>query len=181
MKIFDKDFKEIFSSQIATLLGGLISGTLLAIYTDKIFLLPGMLIIFPGFMEMRGNICGSLASRLTSGLFLGIIKSGSGIKTKIIKGNLFASLFLVILISIVLGLSAFFINFFILQIYTPKIILIPLLAGLIANMIEIPITIFTTLYLYKNGHDPNNIMGPFVTTIGDITSILSLLIAISIV
>jgi len=58
-----------------------------------------------------------------------------------------------------------------------KIILMPLVAGVIANLIEIPLTLFATFYLFKKGHDPNNIIGPFVTTTGDITSIISLLIA----
>ena len=65
----------------------------------------------------------------------------------------------------------------ILNILTVKIIFLPLFAGIIANAIEIPLTFFVTIYLFKKGHDPNNIMGPFVTSTGDITSIISLLIA----
>src|SRR3989338_5445908 len=73
MNVIDKSFKEIFSSQIVSLFGGLIAGIILAVYSDKIFLIPGMLILLPGFLEMRGNISGSFASRLSSGLFLRVI------------------------------------------------------------------------------------------------------------
>ena len=59
--------------------------------------------------------------------------------------------------------------------------MIPLIAGIIANTIEIPLTLFTTLYLFKKGYDPNNIMGPFVTSTGDIISILSILITLTII
>ena len=180
MRIFDKNFKEIFFSQLVSIIGGLIAGTILAIYTDKILLIPGMLIILPGFLEMRGNISGSLASRITSGLFLGVIKSNK-LKTKLIKGNLFASFFLAVFVSGVLGLVAFLFNYFILHIYLLKIILLPVIAGFIANAILIPLAMAATFYLFKKGHDPDNIIGPFVTSTGDLVSIISLLIALVII
>lgn len=177
MEIFDINFKEIFSSQLVSIAGGLIAGTILAIYTNKILLIPGMLILLPGFLEMRGNISGSFASRLSSGLFLGAIKPDN-LKTKIIQGNLLASFLLAIFVSFALGLIAFVFNFFVFHNLTIQIILLPLIAGVIANAIEITSTLFFTFYLFKKGHDPNNIMGPFVTSTGDIVSIVSLLIAL---
>ena len=180
MGIFDKTFKEIFISQIISILGGLIVGTILVIYTDKIFIIPSMLLIIPGILQMRENISGSFASRLSSGLFLRVIKPNKT-QTKIIKGNLYASFFLAILTSLMIGLIAFFFNYLLTHIFLFKIILIPLIAGIIANTIEIPLTLFTTLYLFKKGYDPNNIMGPFVTSTGDIISILSILITITII
>lgn len=180
MAIFDKTFKEIFISQIISIFGGLIVGTTLVIYTDKIFIIPSMLLIIPGILQMRENISGSFASRLSSGLFLRVIKPNK-IKTKIIKGNLYASFFLAILTSLIIGLIAFFFNYLLTHMFLFKIILIPLIAGIIANIIEIPLTLFTTLYLFKKGYDPNNIMGPFVTSTGDVISILSILITIMII
>ncbi len=180
MNILDNNFKEIFSSQIISIAGGIIAGTLLAIYTDKILLIPGMLILLPGFLEMRGNISGTFASRLSSGLFLGVIKTNR-INTKIIKSNLLASFLLAIFVSFILGLIAFLFNFFVLNIVILKIILIPLIAGIIANAIEISLTLFATFHLFKKGHDPNNIMGSIITTTGDVTSIISLLIALVII
>jgi mgtE-like transporter len=178
--LFDKSFKEILSSQLVSIAGGLIAGFVLAVTTDKLLLIPGMLITLPGFLDMRGNISGSLASRLSSGLFLGVIKPNK-FKTKIIKGNVTASFIMAAIISLFLGLIAFMFNNLVLHIFTPNIIMIFLIAGLIASAIEIPVAIFLTFYFFKRGHDPNNILGPFVTSSGDITSILSLLIALLII
>jgi mgtE-like transporter len=180
MDIFDKGFREIFSSQIISIMGGLIAGIIIAIYMDKLLFIPGMLILLPGFLEMRGNISGSFASRLSSGLFLGIIKPDK-FKTKIIKGNLLASFLLAVIISLALGLVAFLLTYFIFKVFILEIILLPLIAGIIANAIEIPLTLIVTFYLFKKGHDPNNIMGPFVTSTGDITSVISLIIALVII
>ena len=177
MKTFDSSFKELLTSEIVSIIGGLFAGTILAIYTDKLLLLPGMLILLPGFLEMRGNISGSFSARLSSGLFLGVINPKK-IDTKLIRENLIASFILVITISLLLGLFAFGFNYFVFHIASRRIILLPLLAGILANAIEIPMTLVVTLYLFRKGHDPNNIMGPFVTSTGDITSILSLLLVL---
>lgn len=180
MKIIDRSFNEILSTQIIAIIGGLIVGTTLAVFTDRILLLPGMLILVPGFLEMRGSISGSLAARITSGLFLGVVNPKHE-KTKLIKGNIIAAITMALIISLVLGILAFSFNYLVMHEYTPRIIAIALIAGIIANAIEIPITVISTFYLFKKGHDPNNIMGPFVAGTGDITSVIALLIALVII
>jgi mgtE-like transporter len=180
MSFFDKSLREIFTSQIVSVTGGLIAGTILAMYTDKVLLIPGMFLILPGLLEMRGNISGTFASRLSSGLFLGIIKPNK-YNTKLLRGNLLASFLLAIFVSLALGLLAFLFNYFVFHTLTYNVILLALIAGVIANTIEIPLTLFTTFYLFKKGHDPNNIMGPFVTSTGDVTTVLSILIALVII
>jgi len=178
--IFDEGFKEIISSQLFSVMGGIIAGVALAAYTDKLLLIPGMLLVLPAFLDMRGNISGSLSSRLSSGMFLGVVKP-TKIDTKITRGNFSASFLLATIVSLFLGLVSFLFSQFVLHIFYPNIIIIFLLAGMIANLIQIPITIFLTFYFFKKGHDPNNILGPFVTSTGDVISIVSLLIALVII
>jgi mgtE-like transporter len=178
--IFDESFKEIISSQLFSVIGGTIAGVVLAASTGKILLVPGMLLALPAFLDMRGNISGSLSSRISSGLFLGIVKPKS-IDTKITRGNFQASFLLATIISLSLGLISFLFNQFVLHVFYPQVILIFLLAGMIANLIQIPLTLILTFYFFKKGHDPNNILGPFVTSTGDVISIASLLIALVII
>src|SRR3989338_7035983 len=137
---FDKNFREIFSSQSVSIIGGLIAGILLAAFIDKLLLIPGMLILLPGFLEMRGNISGSLASRISSGLFLKVIKPGD-YKSKIVSGNIAAATLLAILVSLFLGLLAFAFDYLVLHKIVTDIIFIPLIAGIIANAIEIVVTL----------------------------------------
>lgn len=177
MKFLDRNFKEIFSSQLISIIGGLIAGTIIGIYRDNLLLIPGLLIILPGFLEMRGNISGSLASRISSGLFLKAINP-KRIKTRIIKGNITASFLLAIIVSFALGLLGFAFTYFVFHQFSWNLIFIPLIAGIVANLVEVPITLVATFYLFRKGHDPNNIMGPFVTSTGDITSVIALLIAV---
>ena len=176
MPFLDRNFFEILGSQAVSLAGGIVAGTLLAVYTDQLLLLPGIFIMLPGFLEMRGNISGSFSSRISSGLFLGIIRARSPSR-KIIRGNLAASFILATAVSLLLGIIAFVFSFFIGGVVFPEIIILPLIAGVLANAIEIPLTLFATIYLYRKGHDPNNIMGPFITSTGDVISVLSLLLS----
>lgn len=180
MAFFDRNFREIFVSQVVSVIGGLIAGTVLAVYVNKIFLIPGMFILLPGFLEMRGNISGSFASRLSSGLFLGVV-SPHKYRTRILSGNLVASFLLAVIVCLALGLLAFIFNYIAFQIITPEVFVIALVAGMIANAIEIPLTLFFTFYFFKKGHDPNNIMGPFITSTGDVTSVIALLIAVAVI
>ena len=174
--IFDSAFKEILSAEMIAVIGGIIAGTILAVYTDNFLIIPGMLIILPGFLEMRGNISGSFASRLISGLFLGVIKP-SNIRDRIVKENITATFLLSAVVSFIFGLILFFFNYIFLNNISYLLLALPFIAGIIANIIEVPIVLGGTFYFFKKGHDPNNIMGPFITATGDITSIISLLIA----
>lgn len=175
-----KDFDEILSGELISLTGGLFTGFMLTFATNKLDLIPALFILFPGFMEMRGNISGSLASRIASGLYVGVMKHKLE-RRKIIIGNVIAAFLLVTTISLFLGMLAYYVGLDFFGIDAPNIIMISLVAGLISNAIEIPLTLTTTLSIFKRGHDPNNIMGPYVTSTGDIISVFSLLIAIAVI
>ncbi len=177
MQFLSHDFKEILGAEIISVTGGLFAGFLLASFVGKLSLIPGLLIFLPGFLEMKGNISGTLASRLSSGMFLGVVKPKFH-RSRVLKGNVIASFLLVIILSLILGSIAYIASSFVLGVSAPQIILVALIAGIISNLIEIPLTVATTFWLFRKGHDPNNIMGPYVTTLGDIVSIVALLIGI---
>ena len=87
-----RDFSEILSSELVSVTGGIISGTLLAIFTDRLFLLPGLLILLPGFLELQNASSGSLAARLGSELHTRRIRPGK--KSRLITENKMASFIL---------------------------------------------------------------------------------------
>ncbi len=180
MEILHKDFREILAGEFVSTTGGVFAGLMLAVFIDKLMLIPGLLIFLPGFLEMRGNISGSLSSRLSSGLFLGALKPKIE-HNRILRGNVIASFLLAIIASLVLGVVAYLVSLFVFGINSYSIIIVSLVAGVLSNLIEIPLTVIATFWFFRKGHDPNNVMGPYTATIGDIVSIFSLLIAILLV
>ena len=172
-----REFEEIFVSELISVTGGIFAGTMLALAVDKLALIPGILILMPGFLEMRGNISGSLAARLSTALHLKLI-NGDKHSRRMLHSNVWSAFLLGILVSAFLGLVAYVGTLLFFKISYPKIIIVALVAGIISNMILIPITTRTTIWLYRHGHDPDNIMGPYITTLGDIVSVASLLLGI---
>ncbi|SRR3989344_3649036 len=179
MHVRPRDFDEIAIIQLISLTGGLLAGYMLASGRGILVLVPGLLIMMPGFLEMMGNISGTMAARLSSGLFLGAVKP-TITNQSMLRGNVIGAVALSAIVSLFLGLVAFAINWIFFGAFYPNIILVAIFAGLLANAIEIPLTIFSTFWLFKHGHDPNNIMGPYLTVVGDMVSVTSLLIAIAV-
>ncbi|MEM2874098.1 MAG: magnesium transporter [Candidatus Nanoarchaeia archaeon] len=178
--MLQKDFKEIFIAEMISISGSLIAGTLLAIYIKQILLIPGLLILLPGFLEMRGNISGALAARF--GTALDTKQIPARIKNnEFVRQNILATFAEALLIALSLAAVAFFVTYFIFGVATLNIFLIALIAAIISNLIEAALTTYTTFLLFRKGYDPNNIMGPYITTTGDIISIFSLLFAIIVV
>lgn len=174
-KVLDKSFKEIFSFQMLSLIGDLIAGSLLAWKIEALYLIPGLFVLLPGLMEMRGGISGPLASRLSSGLFLKVITPKHP-SARILRGNILASFILTLLASALLGVIALALTYILTNKLALVLIPIAVIAALLANIVEIPLTIAITLSLFRHGHDPNNIMGTIITTVGDILGTLTLII-----
>lgn len=192
--LFDKDFKEITVTQFVSLTGGLIAGTILSTFSNNLLLIPGLFVLYPGFLSLKGEIHGSLAARLSSALHIGNIKvSGNKENSRkitpkdrkktsyILFENIVASLLLGLFVSIVLGIVAYSVTYLFFKINNPDIILLSLISAIIANLVMVPFTILSTLWVYKHDYDPDNIMGSYLTTVGDVVGVLSLLIGIVII
>ncbi|MFH1105640.1 MAG: magnesium transporter [Candidatus Aenigmatarchaeota archaeon] len=176
-----KYFNEIFFSEFLSITGGLLAGLLLANYIDELMLIPGMFIMIPGFLEMRGNISGSLAARLGAALHMKFLKPRISARQRILKSNVAAAVALSVIIGLSLGVISFLFGYALFGISSTKIIFVGVAAAILSNVIEIPLTVFSVFWLFKHGHDPDNVMGPYTTTIGDILSVVSLLLAIIII
>ena len=176
----NKEFLELSITEIVSITAGIISGSLLAVLKDKLFIIPGIIILIPGFLEMRGSIFGTLAARISTGLNLGTIDKNKKLSRPLME-NILASLLLSLMASFILGLLSYIAIKIFFNANFPLIILISVLAAIISTVILLPSTIVATFWLYNHNYDPSNIIGPYVTTTGDIVSIISLLLAVLIV
>lgn len=170
-------FRDMAVAELLSVTGGVIAGSLLAFSIGHIELVPGLFVLLPGFLEMRGNISGSLSARLSAALFLKYTKPRIR-KNFVLRENVLSSVILAVAVSFVLGIIAFLISLYVFGTFSPLVIYIAVFAGIISNFIEIPLTVLFTFWLFRHGHDPNNIMGPYVTTMGDIVSIASIIAAL---
>lgn len=148
-------------------IGEVFAGTLFGHSTESLELLPGLIVLIPALIGLRGNINTTLGSRLGSAAHMGLI-SRKDFWNAEMKENIKASLTLSLLMSLIAGILA---TAFIWSESSWKIILIAVLAGSIAGLILAFITIAIILYSFRRGLDPDNVTGPSLSTFGDLITL----------
>ena len=154
----------------------IIAGLFLGFWKEILLLLPGLIILLPGAIDMRGSIFAALGSRLSSSLHLGTV-TRFNIKNKTVRNNISASLALSLILSVLLGILAKAFSFFLglESISMHSFILISVLAGFISGVVLLILTFAITFKSFNRGWDPDNIVAPLITTAGDFFTIPSLL------
>jgi mgtE-like transporter len=170
-----KILKEVSVAEVISITGGLLAGLFLAKITGVLEAIPGIIILLPPFLSMRGNISGCLAARLGSGLHLELIKPYKF--NRELLQNIYASFGLSVIVSFFIGIIAYVFSLVLgLETMGIRLIFISVFAGILSTFFMLSLTIFAIFWLFSHDYDPDNIMGPYITTIGDIISIASLFI-----
>ncbi len=179
-RIIDKDVKEIAAAEFISVTIALFAGIFLVKLINKFYLIPALIILIPGFLAMHGSIFGSFAARLTVDLYTKKIKKKFQF-SNIIFQNILATIFLLFVISIFLGVISYTATSIFFEVTSIKIILISLISAMLAAIIELPLIIVGIFWAFNKGFDPDDIMGPYVTVLGDIIGVLSLIFVIFLV
>jgi len=155
-------------------LGAVVAGSTLGVMIDLLRKIPGLIVVVPAIIALRGNISTAFGSRLGSAYHLGIIGKDN-LWNEELKQNILGSFILSLFVSIIIGLLAYLTSF-IFGVYPDavKLISIVILAGIISAVILNLMTIAIIYLVFKRGYDPDNITGPALATFGDIVTMLSL-------
>jgi mgtE-like transporter len=157
-------------------IGEVFAGTILGFMKDLFISYPGLIIIMPAVIGMRGNIVTTLGSRLGSSIHLGVIDPENVISDPETKENIYATLILSAAMAIIISIIAYTssksagvktIDLF-------PLISVTLISSLISGLILISITIGIIVLSFAKGLDPDNVTAPILTTVGDIISIFTI-------
>ena len=152
--------------------GAIFTGTALGGMSKVFQSIPGLIVVIPGVIAMRGNISTALGSRLGSAYHLGIINVGN-LWNDDLKQNILGSLILSILVSLIIGLLAYITSLLLnIEVDLLKLLFIVLLGGFSSAVFLTILTIGIIYLVFKKGYDPDNITGPALATVGDIITIL---------
>ncbi|SDK42652.1 magnesium transporter [Natronorubrum texcoconense] len=180
------DFWSIYREALPILLialgGGLFAGLVLEGILESVERFPGLLVMVPVFLATRGNVYGALGGRISSGLHQGLIEPRFEWNDRLVNAVL-ASFINGIGISIVIGVvtwaALLVIGWEVAALY--ELVGIMLIAGVLTSVVLI-FGLLALIFLgYKYGYDPDNLVGPIVTTLGDIFGMLFMLFAIGLV
>ena len=178
----DSVLKESLIALSICAVGDLCAGIILGNMEFFLKTYPGLMVIIPGAIGMRGNIFGSFGSRLSTHLHIGTI-SPEFKRSDLLDENIVASLILTMVLSVLLAVIAKIIcilfNFESISLY--DFVLISFIAGLISTIVMLPITMFISLKSFEGGWDPDNITTPFIAAIGDFFTLPAIILSVLIV
>ncbi|MBN1538547.1 MAG: magnesium transporter [Candidatus Thermoplasmatota archaeon] len=144
--------------------------------------MPGLLIILPPTVGLRGNIFGALAARIGSKLHLGTIeprfRGNKELRIQLVAAAvqlLFLSIFIPVLAEVVGRLLHISIG------DVEDLIFISILAALISGVLMFAITFGVSFLTFKRGWDPDNVSTPIVATSGDLLTVPVLFLCASLV
>ena len=141
--------------------------------------IPVFLISIPVINSVSGNIGSVLGARLASGLHVGYISHS--LKDKEMHDNLLISLLIgfitYFILAIVIYLIALFGNL-LKGIGLIEFVGILLTTGFLLSCIVALVSIFTAFISFKRGLDPDDMVAPVVTTVGDVIGIVFLFVVI---
>ena len=166
---------------VALLLGALtsfVAGITLASITDTLKQLPGLLILTPAVLGMRGTVFGAMGARLGTATHAGVFevtRERSGVLYQNVfvgvVSTLFSSLYLAALAklsALAFGLRS--ISFF-------KFVTIAVVGGIIDSAIILLLTIGLSVLSFRRGYDLDAVSTPVVTAAADMVTVPTLFLA----
>ena len=191
LKMNFRDFEESVAALILSTFGALITGLVMGHGSERLVIIPALVLLIPPTIGLRGNIYASLGSRLGSYLHTGKITPEFIINPRIVN-NIYSSTFLLLVFSILSGIFAaqiaFFMKMFVIggtevsfSVLVLDLALISALAAFLSTILMIPFTIALAIGSYRWGWNPDNITAPFITLLGDMVTLPILFASVDIV
>jgi mgtE-like transporter len=155
-----------------------VAGLTLGAITDTLELLPGLLVLIPASVGMRGTIFGALGARLGTGIHAGLFEPtvrresflGRNVEVALLSSVL-SSFYLAAMAKLVA--SAFgerTISFW-------DLVTISVTGGVLASAVILFVTVAIAVLSFRRGWDLDAVSTPMVTAIGDMVTLPALFIA----
>lgn len=161
----------------------LVAGLTLGHSTERLEELPGLLLMVPAAIALRGNIFGALGSRLGTAIHTGTFRLSVRPST-VVGENLLASLVLTVSTSVALAILAkgAAVAFGVAgSIGIGDFIVVSLVGGLLSSAAVVVTALALTAGSVRFGWDPDNVTAPLVTAVGDVATVPALVFAAGLV
>ena len=158
--------------------GDLLAGVTLGTIQDTLEELPGLLVLIPAAIAMRGNIFGALASRLGTAMLTGTFVL-SRRRSTLVGQNLLSALTLTFVMSLALAALAksIALAFDVSSISLLDFVVISMVGGLLSSAVVLAITLGVAAGAARYGWDMDSVAAPVITASGDMVTVPSLFLA----
>lgn len=155
------------------------AGVALALITDTLERLPGLLVLVPAAIGMRGNIFGALGSRLSTTIHAGTFRLSSR-PDSVVGQNVLAASILTLATGVALGVvgrvvaPAFGLEN---VISLSDMIVVSSVGAVLASMILLVVALGLATGSARRGWDLDNVNAPIVSAVGDVVTLPALFAA----
>ena len=167
-----------FVALLLASLGSLVAGIALGSITGTLQEFPGLMILLPAAIGMRGNIFGALGSRLGTSIHAGLYEPRLT-RSGVLYQNVYAAIVLTLSISLLLGVLAktFSVAFGVTSISMVDFMVISIVGGVLSSLVVGAFTVLLSIQAHRRGWDMDSVSSPLVTAAGDVVTIPSLFVA----
>ena len=159
--------------------GDLVTGIALGLYTNKLATLPGLIVLVPAAIGMRGNVFGALGSRLGTQIHAGTFRLSRRVDTEVGQ-NATAAMVSSIVIAAVLAVlaKAMFETFgHGKSISIADFMVVSVIGAIISSVVVLVLTVAVAAFCANRNLDLDNVAAPIVTAAGDMVTLPSLFLA----
>jgi mgtE-like transporter len=158
--------------------GDLLAGVTLGSIQHTLELLPGLLVLIPAAIGMRGNIFGALGSRLGTAIHTGTFTLTPR-RSTVVGQNVLSALTLTFVVSLALAALAksIALAFDLRSISLLDFVVISMVGGLISSVVVLGITVGVAAASARFGWDMDSVAAPVITAAGDMVTLPSLFLA----
>lgn len=169
------NFQQGLAALLVSSVGDLAAGLALGFMTGTLDRLPGLIVLVPAAIGMRGNIFGALGSRLGTAIHTGEFE-GRVEKRNLAGQNVMASAALTLYVSIALAILAKEVArlFNVETIPLSHYITVSVIGGLLSSLVVLAITLSVATMSVRRGWDMDNVAAPVVTAAGDLVTLPAL-------
>ena len=156
--------------------GDLAAGLTLGSITGTLNRLPGLLVLVPAAIGMRGNVFGALGSRLGTLIHTGDYRLSRRVDTPVGQ-NIASALLLSICMSAALAvLAKVLIVMVAIQgaISLADLLVVSMIGGILSSLVVLAITVGVSSMSARRGWDLDNVAAPIVTAAGDMVTLPAL-------
>lgn len=171
--------RSAFVALLLASVASLVAGLTLASITDTLEQLPGLLLLVPASIAVKGNIFGALGSRLGTAIHAGTFGMTKGRESVAVQ-NTAAAVALSLILGVVLALLAKGVALVFDVAPTMSLadfVVISTAGGLLASVVVLVITFSTTAGAVRFEWDPDNVVAPLVSAAADVVTLPALVIA----
>ncbi len=156
-----------------------VAGAVLGSITGTFEALPGLIVMVPAAIGLRGNIFGTFGNRLSTSIHTGTFKFSFKRET-VLGQNVLASISLTCALSLILAVIARVISVVLGVGNTISVLdlaLVSVAGGMLASVVVLGSTLLLSIGAVRRGWDMDNLVAPTVSTLGDVITIPALFLA----